>query len=133
MTSPFKADIVLDGELSPEKAREKWKQTALDVGKRINRGKKVKGSPMYIHSHDSKTRRYILYYYHNYGGDFCDTMFTGEIFEYDDGKCQISGRVTASRFMKRFAVVLAALSLPLALVLTVVISYISLYLEVTPL
>jgi len=131
MTSPFKTEITLEGELSSQAAREKWEQTSLEVGKKVNKRKKKRGSPLFVHS--KYKGKYVLYYYHNYGGDFCDTMFTGEIFEYDEGKCQVTGFVTASTSLRRFAVALFALAAPLALGFTLLVYYIAPFLEVAPL
>jgi hypothetical protein len=128
MLSPFKAEIVLDGELTSAQAREKWEHTATAEARK----KKVRGKATYVHSTSAKTRKYILYYYHNYGGDFCDTMFTGEIFEYDEGRCQVSGKVTASTAAKRFAGVLIAFSIPLAFLFNMIMYYATPHLEILP-
>jgi hypothetical protein len=124
MASIFKAEIVLDGELSSADAQQKWEDTALKEARKA----RVKGKPLYIHARSRG--KYVLYYYHNFGGDFCDTMFTGEIFEYDEGKSQITGKITASTAMKRFAVVLFLLSLPLALLFDMLMLYLIPYLQI---
>ena len=59
-------------------------------------------------------------------------MFTGEIFEYYDGKCQASGKITTSTAMKRFAGLLIAVSIPLAFLFNVILYHISLFFEVLP-
>jgi hypothetical protein len=128
MASLFKAEIVLDGELTTEQAREKWEQTATAQA----RGAKVRGKAVYIHSRSPKSGKYILYYYHNFGGDFCDTMFTGEIFEYDEGKCQVLGHVTASTGIRRFSRALMILSVPLGFLFNVIMYYLTPYLAVLP-
>jgi hypothetical protein len=130
MASPmslFKADIVLDGELSSTQAREKWERTAVDTARQANKGK-IKGRAVYVHG--GVAGKYVLYYYHNFGGDFCDTMFTGEIFEYDEGKCQVTGRITVSTSVKRFAAVLFALSIPLGILFELIIHHVSPYLMI---
>jgi hypothetical protein len=119
MTSPFKVMIHLDGELTSAQAKKKWEDTAVSEARKA----KIKGRATYRHS--VSKGKYILYYYHNYGGDFCDTMFTGEIYEYDEGKCQITGKVTASKGLKRFSAVLIALSAPLALLFTMLVYHVA--------
>ncbi|MCL1832196.1 MAG: hypothetical protein FWG45_04705, partial [Oscillospiraceae bacterium] len=101
MTSPFKAQIITDGELTTAQAREKWEAAALSQSRRT-RKRESKGQPLYVHATRADKSQYILYYHHSYGKDFCDTMFVGEIYAYDDNKCQVTGKVTASTAVRRF-------------------------------
>jgi hypothetical protein len=111
--SLFSQEIVLDGHITSAEAREKWADEVESGARKA----KVKGKSLYLHSYEKTSKllkKCVLYYYRDYGRDFCDSMFTGEIFEYEDGGCQITGVVTVPKAMKRFAIALIALSLPLA-------------------
>jgi hypothetical protein len=110
MNSPFKSDIVVDGTLASTNAKLKWEKVAISNAMKL----RIKGKPLFVHSR--KENKYILNYYQSYGRDFCDATFVGEIFEYDEGGSQITGKVTASTSVKRFGLGLIALSLPLAFV-----------------
>jgi hypothetical protein len=132
MASPFSAEIILDGAISSDEARAKWEEVAASSARRIP----PVGMPHFIHAahagRGSKHTLYCLYYHRSYGRDFCDAMFSGEIYEYDDGGCQITGKITASTNMRRFAWGLIAASLPLALLFDLLLYTISPYLEVVP-
>jgi len=103
----FAAEILTDGELSASRAREKWAETAESQARKV----KVKGKALFLHG--MKDGKLTLAYYQSYGNDICDTVFTGELSEYDDGKSQLYGKVTASPAMKRFAVGIGAGIIPL--------------------
>jgi hypothetical protein len=115
--SLFSTEIILDGAIPSSDARQKWKKAIESNARKA----KIKGKILFLHS--LKDNKYILHYYQSYGRDFCDTMFTGEIFEYDDNKSQITGKITAPVTMKRFAWGLIAASLPLAFLLNVILYY----------
>ena len=128
-TGLFSLEIVVDGKISSTEAREKWEQTMDSSARKA----KIKGKPLFLHSRHAKQRhKYVLHYYQSYGRDFCDTMFTGEIFEYDDGKSQITGKITTSTSMKRFAAALFILAIPLAFLFNVGLYHLAPYLTFLP-
>jgi hypothetical protein len=128
--SLFFQEIVLDGNISTAEAREKW-ENAIESGARKM---KVKGKSLFLHSRTGSlgTGKYVLHYHREYGRDFCDAVFTGEIFEYEEGTSQIHGKVTVSKQMKRFGIILAILSFPLAIVFDWILFYITPHLAVIP-
>jgi hypothetical protein len=130
MTSPFSQEILLDGKISSAAARERWEQAADSGARRA----KVKGKALYLHSRTGSlgTGKYVLHYYQAYGNDFCDAVFTGEIYEYDEGQSQITGKITVSRSMKLFAVLLMVFSFPLALIIEAILYYTTPFMEVIP-
>jgi len=136
LTSLFSAEILIDGELSSKQARNKWEKvalkTAMQINKRSRKKANGKGRALYVHTTSTKDRKYVLYYHHNYGSDFCDTMFKGEIFDYDDGKCQILGKVTASTGIKRFSRIIMLLSIPLAILFNQLFYFVGSRVEILP-
>ena len=108
MNNPFSAEVILDSPLSTAQAGQKWKQ---EVESCARKGK-TKGKALFLHSF--KEGKCVLHYYQNYGGDFCDTVFTGEISEYDNGS-QITGNVTVPKSMRWFAAALIVASIPLSI------------------
>jgi hypothetical protein len=116
--SLFSSEIVLAGDITTGEARQKWEQAAVSNARKS----KIKGKPLFLHS--QKKGKYVLHYYQSYGNDVCDAMFTGEIFDYDGGGCQVTGKVTVSSFMKRFAAVLAVAAFPLAILFGIVLRYV---------
>jgi len=116
--SLFKSEIVVDGVIPTSHARSKWEHAVRSGATRM----KIKGKALFLHSY-SKDNRCVLNYYQNYGGDFCSATFTGEIFDYDEGKSQITGNVTASASVKRFAWGLLAASLPSALLFSALLFF----------
>ncbi|MCL1904151.1 MAG: hypothetical protein FWF94_07025 [Oscillospiraceae bacterium] len=119
----FSTEIILDGEIPSTDAKLKWERAA-ESGARVGR---VKGKALFLHSH--KEHKYSLHYYQSYGKDLCDIMFTGEIFEYDEGKSQISGKITVSEAMKLFAWIIIIASFPLALLFNLILYYITPFVE----
>jgi len=117
MPVTFAVSVLTDGELSANRARLKWSETI----EAQSRKAKIKGKALFLHG--MKGGKFTLAYYQSYGTDWCDTVFTGEIAEYDDGKSQIFGKVTASPAMKRFAVGAAVGIIPLLLLIFVVSYY----------
>ncbi|MCL1789393.1 MAG: hypothetical protein FWG33_03465 [Oscillospiraceae bacterium] len=115
--SLFSTEIILDGEIPSGDARQKWKK---EVESDARKGK-IKGKALFLHSH--KNNKLVLRYYQSYGKDFCDTMFTGEIFSYDDGKSQITGKITVPETMRRFAWGLIAASFPIALLFNLILYF----------
>jgi hypothetical protein len=115
--SLFKSEIILDGKIPSEQARKKWDE-AVDSGA----GKvKIKGKSLFVHSR--RNNKCVLHYYQSYASDLCDTMFTGEIFAYDENGSQITGKITVSSAMKRFAGILTVLAIPLAFVFAMILEY----------
>ncbi|MCL2071582.1 MAG: hypothetical protein FWH07_05030 [Oscillospiraceae bacterium] len=123
MMSLFSAEIILDGAVSSSEARTNWKNAVESDAHKV----KVKGKTLFLHSY--KDNRCVLHYYQSYGRDFCDTMFIGEIFEYGEGGSQITGKITASTAMKRFAWIMIAASLPLAFLFNAVLYYSLIFLD----
>ncbi|MCL2037359.1 MAG: hypothetical protein FWG83_08265 [Oscillospiraceae bacterium] len=125
--SLFSPEIVLDGTLSTAEARLKWEKETESGARQA----KVKGKALFLHSlapekpakSSKEGGRYVLHYYSNYGGDFCDAVFSGEIFEYEDTRSQILGKVTVSRSMKRFSIILFVLALPLAVLFDMMVYF----------
>ena len=118
--SMFSPEIVLAGHMSSEEARDKWEK-AVESGARQG---KVTGKSLFLHSYENTSKllkKCVLHYYQCYGNDFCDAMFTGEIYDYEDGNCQIHGKVTVPPAMKRFSVILFVLAIPLASLLNEVL------------
>ena len=114
--SLFREEIVIDGEISAEEALRKWDNVT---------PKPIKGSAMFFHSRSKRGNdKLILKYYSSYGRDFCDAEFSGHIEPFDDGKCMVTGKVTASRSMKVFATVFAAVAFPLSWVLAILLYYV---------
>lgn len=115
MIVTFSTEILTDGEISVDEARRKWNETAESQARKT----KVKGKALFLHG--VKGNKFTLFYHQSYGTDWCDTVFTGEIAEYDDGKSQIFGKVTASPTMKKFAAGLAIGTVPVLLTIWIVL------------
>jgi len=128
--SLFSADIVLDGAISTDAARDKWDK-AIESGARKA---KVKGKNLFLHSRTGAlgTGKYVLHYHREYGKDFCDAVFTGDIYDYDEGTSQITGKITVSKSMRIFGIALTALSLPLAFIFEWILFFVTPHLEVIP-
>lgn len=100
MKKHFEKQIALTGSLSAEEAKQKWKDNE-------TLSEKIIGKPFYEYSSRVNTRgeeEFTMNYHMSYKKDFCDTMFSGEIFN-DDDTCQLHGYIKATPLMKRFALI----------------------------
>jgi uncharacterized protein YjeT (DUF2065 family) len=112
------AEIVVDGNITPEEARLKWEQTAVSSSRKV----KIKGKSLFLHL--KKDGKYVLQYYQNYGSDVCDAVFIGDIYEYDENGSQITGKVKAPRSMKILSIILFVLALPIAVLINTLLYYV---------
>ncbi|MCL2633298.1 MAG: hypothetical protein FWD34_02165 [Oscillospiraceae bacterium] len=109
----FSTDVLVDGNITSELARQRWSEYEQE---------QIRGKPLFIHS--MKDGKYMLHYHQSYKTDLCDTVFLGEIFEYEESGSQILGKVTASKSMRRFGIATIIAAFPVAWLVNVLLFHV---------